>query len=220
MLKKRYLIIATIITFMLAAGITLAFMLSSTQNVTNDFTPAVVTCRTNLSYSDAAGNIETDEKNDSDTNAITDGDSTIDNDTDLNGNTGNNIESSGDSNTDGESLIDYVTVTNTGNISEYIRIRVISHWEDESGNIVGKASEMPELTISNDWMYDDENDVYYYSEPVEVNKDTSNLLTQSYTLKSDTYNDKTVYQVVEFLSEAIQAEPQKAVTEAWGITVE
>ena len=112
-----------------------------------------------------------------------------------------------------------ICVKNTGNIDEFIRIRLVSYYVDNSGAIVGRASsDYPALTLKSGWIAG-ANHTYYYTQPVVANASTT-ILCEPITLRTKTLVDGTeVKQVIEVFAEAIQANPEKAVTEAWGVTV-
>lgn len=112
-----------------------------------------------------------------------------------------------------------ITVKNTSNIDAYVRVRLVSYWQDEEGNVVGVKSEMPEVKITSDWTKG-ENDTYYCTKPVKPNGVTPELLATPIILTQMDENGKTIYQVVEVFAEAIQAdgvtdEGVSAVEYAW-----
>ena len=112
-----------------------------------------------------------------------------------------------------------IKVKNTGNTDAYIRVRLVSNWVDEKGNVIGKSSEEPLFTpdawLSSDWFKFGEN--YYYRKPVKAGEITNDIFASGayLTLKEDSKD--MVYQSVEILAEAIQAEPEKAVSRAWNL---
>ena len=110
-----------------------------------------------------------------------------------------------------------IKVRNDSNIACYLRVRLVSYWQNGNGEIVGKASVMPAVDFDGaNWLADRENDTYYYKTAVEPGKQTEhNLLKTTIVLAEDTFNGETVYQVVQVFAEAIQAEPKKAVQNAW-----
>ena len=56
--------------------------------------------------------------------------------------------------------------------------------------------------------------------PVEPGKATE-ILCEPFTLgETQLENGSTVYQVIEVIAEAVQAEPSDAAQEVWGVTVE
>lgn len=133
-----------------------------------------------------------------------------------------------------------IQVENTSNVPVYIRLKVITYWQDSKGNIVGKFDN-PKMVFNYDkekWYCVDDTldnptngDLYYYrsSVPATAGASTTNLFASGNTITLDTLtetvtnNGATVtyhyYQVVEFIAEAIQAEPTKAVEESWGVTI-
>ena len=109
-----------------------------------------------------------------------------------------------------------ITVENTGNIDAYIRVRLVSYWIDESGAIVSKSSEMPTFGIADDWIPDAGNYTYYYTKKVAPDAFTTTLLNSAITLRLSYEGYR---QVVEVFAEAIQAEPDEAVTDSWNVTI-
>ena len=112
-----------------------------------------------------------------------------------------------------------IRVENTGNIKEFLRLRLVSYFVDENGNVSGsEPSAYPDITLNDKWIAGAEH-TYYYPEPIEPQKLTP-ALCEPFTLeKRLTQDGKTVYQVVEVFAEAIQAEPNAAAAEAWNVTV-
>lgn len=109
-----------------------------------------------------------------------------------------------------------VQIENTGNIDAYLRVRFVSYWVDSNGNVVPKASEMPDITMADGWLKGS-NGTYYYTVPVAPDGLTDNLLAAPMILRQD---DNGYLQVVEVFAEAIQSEPAKAVTGSWSVTVD
>ncbi len=108
-----------------------------------------------------------------------------------------------------------ITVTNTGTIAAYVRVRLTSYWLNGSGNIGAKSSEMPSFTLGDGWIYDEGNATCYYTKPLEPGETTPNMLASVITLKEDDGYTQTL----DLLSEAIQAEPTTAVEDAWSVSV-
>ena len=112
-----------------------------------------------------------------------------------------------------------VQITNTGSTDAYIRATYVVNWVDEQGNI---AAAVPEsysysLTENPDSKWTKGSDGYfYYTSPVAPGASTEgSLLTCTVT-----YPESPEYTLsVEILAEAIQSTPDKAVQEAWGVTV-
>lgn len=112
-----------------------------------------------------------------------------------------------------------VCVKNTGNVAAYLRIRLVSYYVDDNGDIAGRvSSQYPALTPRNGWISGADH-TYYYPTPVEPDAKTG-ILCGPITLDTVKLADGTpVYQVLEVFAEAIQAEPVGAVQEAWKVTV-
>ena len=112
-----------------------------------------------------------------------------------------------------------IRVENTGNVKEFIRLKLVSYYVDSNGDIAGKAaSQYPNLTLKNGWLAGADH-TYFFPYPVEPGKATE-ILCEPFTLgQTQLENGSTVYQVIEVIAEAVQAEPISAVREAWGVTV-
>ncbi len=113
-----------------------------------------------------------------------------------------------------------VTVKNTGNVDAYIRAQIIVTWVDEKRNPYGGA--VPALgtdyTItwpeSSDWTKGSDG-FYYYKQPVAPDDSTTNLFDELKVVE----NLEGYRLSVEILSQSIQAEPEEAVENAWGMSV-
>lgn len=126
-----------------------------------------------------------------------------------------------------------VKVENTSNVDAYIRLRVVTYWQDSKGNIVAMTS--PEIKFSGEWKYDSEkwiydktNQTFYHKDPVKAGAMTEELLKLDSDFKGITLEPKQVtvnkitydyYPVVTFIAEAIQSQPAKAVSESWNVTI-
>ena len=112
-----------------------------------------------------------------------------------------------------------IRVENTGNVREFLRLKMVSYYVDANGDIVGTvSSQYPTLSLKNGWIAG-ANRTYYYPYPVEPGSLTG-ILCEPFTLGQTQLADSTaVYQVIEVIAEAVQAEPISAVQEAWGVTV-
>ena len=113
-----------------------------------------------------------------------------------------------------------IRVENTGNVKEFIRLRLVSYYVDSNGDIAGTAaSQYPDLTLKNGWLAGADH-TYFFPYPVEPEKATE-ILCEPFTLgQTQLENGSTVYQVIEVIAEAVQAEPSDAAQEVWGVTVE
>lgn len=112
-----------------------------------------------------------------------------------------------------------ITVSNTGKIDSFIRVRFVSYWVNASGEIVGKPSETPAPAYNSaEWDYDEAQYTYYCKKAIAAGKSTPELLSGNMVLREDVFNGETVYQVVEVIAEAIQANPADAASQAWNRT--
>lgn len=122
-----------------------------------------------------------------------------------------------------------IKVENKSNIKTYIRLRVVAYWQDSKGNVVARTS--PEIKFGSNWQYDTENWFYdsiektfYHKSPVLAGDLTSELLKNSIVLNAVTEDvngvEFTYHPVITFIAEAVQAEPNGAVTYAWGVDVD
>lgn len=107
-----------------------------------------------------------------------------------------------------------ISVKNTGNVPAYLRVRLVTWWEDENKNIVGKPSDVLNFDYNKDWIK--VGDTYYYKAPVNAGSEIK-FTSSSINSKGDTFNEVTVKQVIHVISEAIQSEPRDAVTKSWKI---
>ena len=130
-----------------------------------------------------------------------------------------------------------IAVKNTSNIDAYIRLKIITYWEDSKGTVVARASKPINFALGADWIADpNELNMYYYALPVKPGESTGELLgtvdgkkekivldvvTKDVTDQASgvtiTY---TYYQVVEIMAEAIQSVPDKAVEDSWKVVVD
>ena len=106
-----------------------------------------------------------------------------------------------------------ITVKNTGNIDAYIRVRLVSYWVNEDGNVAPKSSAViSNFTPDENWIKGS-NNTYYYTAKVPAGNSTFDLLDgDSITLEPA---DDGTTQVIDVFAEAIQAEPAEAVTNSW-----
>ena len=132
-----------------------------------------------------------------------------------------------------------IKIQNTSNIEAYLRMKIITYWQDSKGNIVA----IPPKTLAID--YDDahwflQDGYYYYKHPVpagdvtsyDLLRDKATISLETYTPKDDDENDVendgednddvtyTYYPVVEIVSEAFQSRPAHAVESNWGVAVD
>lgn len=110
-----------------------------------------------------------------------------------------------------------ITVQNTSNIPAYLRVRLVTYWVDGEGNVAAKSSRDLSITPAKDWIAGEDN-TFYYAKPVAPGASTPELLASGTTIVLTEENG--FLQVVDVFAEAIQAEPTKAVTESWKVTVD
>lgn len=110
-----------------------------------------------------------------------------------------------------------ITVKNTGNIDAYLRVRFVSYWVNGEGNVVGKPSQMPAISVTDAWIPGSEN-TYYHKAAVAPEAFTQELLSQPIILAD--VSSEGYYQVVEVFADAIQSLPESAVESSWKVTVE
>ena len=109
-----------------------------------------------------------------------------------------------------------ITVKNTGNIDAYLRVRMVTYWINADNEIVPVASQMPAYTVHSDWLPLGDH-TYCYVYPVAPGNTTpANLLATQMTLET---SEEGYRQVVAVFAEAIQANPDNAVEEAWIVKV-
>lgn len=97
-------------------------------------------------------------------------------------------------------------VENTGKIPAYIRVAVVANTVDAEGNITD-AADVRDKLASSGWT--EVNGYYYYNGVVQPKETTADILGADGI-------DLTGIQVT-ILASAIQAEPDSAVAQAWGV---
>lgn len=110
-----------------------------------------------------------------------------------------------------------ITVENTGNVGVYIRVKLISYWEDSDGKITSEPSETLALNLdTQNWIKGSEN-TYYFKSALKPGQNTPSLC-ESFTLQSKkSENDTNIYQVVQIIPEAIQSELQSEISKVWNV---
>ena len=113
-----------------------------------------------------------------------------------------------------------VSVKNTGDITAYLRATFVVMWMAEDGSVYGVApKEGVDYSIQlaeSHWQLGNDG-FYYYSLPVASGATTENLIN-SLIIRSEPPEDG--YKLnVHVAATAIQAEPSRAVEDAWGATV-
>lgn len=112
-----------------------------------------------------------------------------------------------------------ITAKNTGNTTVFLRLRLSACWVDGTGKVTGTPSvPLPKITLRQNWL-DGGNGLYYYALPVEPEQSTTVLCEPMRMGTSVSPTGAAVYQQITVLAEAVQALPEKAAQEAWGVTV-
>lgn len=108
-----------------------------------------------------------------------------------------------------------VTAKNTGDIPAYIRILLVTYRVNDAGERIGGTAVIPSFTPGAGWTVKD--GYYYYNKPVAPGDVPDEPLIGDSGIVLSKYDDADGgKQVVEVIAEAIQAEPEDAVQEAWG----
>lgn len=137
-----------------------------------------------------------------------------------------------------------VTIKNTSDIPAYIRVRVVTYWEDSKGNPAltpqSKTCNLNAITtLGEGWIEspapakDAKCRTFYYTLPVNPQESTGSDLLGGKKIVLDSYSKVddgityTYHQVVDILAEAVQAMPYEdigggevvafAPYEAWGV---
>lgn len=113
-----------------------------------------------------------------------------------------------------------VTVTNSSqDVDAYIRATAVITWKNASGEVYGMAPKENthyEINYGSDWLPGDDG-FYYYKNKV-AKRATTNPFVVTCTVLAAAPEEG--YKLsVDIITQGIQAEPPKAVTESWGVTV-
>lgn len=112
-----------------------------------------------------------------------------------------------------------ITAENTGSTTVFLRLRLSVCWVDAKGNTTGTPSvPLPQITLRQNWL-DAGDGLYYYALPVKPGESTAVLCEPMRMGTSVSPTGAPVYQQITVLAEAVQALPEKAAQEAWGVTV-
>ena len=113
-----------------------------------------------------------------------------------------------------------VKIENTSDIDAYIRADIVVTWQDEAGNVLGEkpalGTDYTMTQTSTDWK--EIKGLYYYTKKVSPNAPdnfTTNLIDSCTPKVTAPVKGYTLH--VEILAEAIQAEPDTAIIDAWGV---
>jgi len=100
-----------------------------------------------------------------------------------------------------------ITVTNTGKSPVYVRVRLVSYYEDADGNVLPQASPTLSFTKGSKWV--PLGNYYYYNAPLAAGDTTEDLLGTDLAMSEG--------QVIEVMADTVQATPAQAVKDAWGV---
>lgn len=112
-----------------------------------------------------------------------------------------------------------VTIQNTSDVEVYVRATIVANWVDANGNIIApavKGTDYTDFTPAEGWVLRD--GYYYWTSPVAVNGHTGELINECKPIASAKPEGADHLQMT-ILSQAIQAEPEQAIKEAWGVTI-
>lgn len=119
---------------------------------------------------------------------------------------------------DGE-VKEHVKLENRGDIDAFVRAMVVVTWQDEAGNVYAQAPVAgTDYTIT--WGtegWTKVGDYYYYNSSIAPGEFTKELIKECKPVEGKA--PEGYYLTVEILSDSIQAEPEDAVKEAWGVTI-
>lgn len=112
-----------------------------------------------------------------------------------------------------------VSIKNTSDIPVYIRASIVVTWKDPSGNVYGQLPVAgTDYTISYGTGWTRQGDYWYCNSEVAVGANTTELIS-SCTVEEGATIPEGYALSVEIIAEAIQSQPDRAVKDAWGVTV-
>lgn len=109
-----------------------------------------------------------------------------------------------------------VNVTNTSDIAAFIRVKLVTYRVNDAGQRIGGKAEI-DFTPGTGWVK--YGDFYYYTKPVAPNATPETALIDQITLTRSYDDADGGKQVIEVMAEAIQSQPERAVGQAWGVTI-
>lgn len=115
------------------------------------------------------------------------------------------------------SLKKNVNVINTGGVSAYVRVKLVTYRVNESGQTIGGSATIPSFDLGEGWFEQD--GFYYYSKPVPSQAEPAADLIGAEGIQLISYTDADGgRQAVEVMAEAIQSDPIAVVAETWLVT--
>ena len=110
-----------------------------------------------------------------------------------------------------------VNVKNTSDIDAFIRVKLVTYRVNDAGQRIGGKAGIPDFIPGTNWVEHD--GFYYYTLPVAPGATPATDLIDSITLESSYGDADGGKQVIEVMAEAIQSQPDRAVQQAWNVTV-
>ena len=111
-----------------------------------------------------------------------------------------------------------VNVTNTSDIAAFIRVKLVTYRVNSDGQRIGGTATIPTFTPGDGWV--EYEGFYYYTKPVAPGEKPKTDLIGTEGIKLAQYTDADGgKQVIEVMAEAIQSQPDRAVQQAWGVTI-
>lgn len=107
-----------------------------------------------------------------------------------------------------------IAVQNDGNIPAFARIKLTAYWQKNDDTILGKTAVVPSFSISSGWFLKD--GIYYCRNVIAPSGLTPNLLASEIPLTVDADGNRLV---IDVFAELIQAQPDAAAADAWGVSV-
>ena len=114
-----------------------------------------------------------------------------------------------------------VQIENTGSTDAYIRATYVVNWLDKNGNIAASDPEgySYDLKENPDGKWVKKGGYFYYLTPVAPTTSTPGSLLECTVTYPENLENPEYTLSVEILATAIQSNPARAVTEAWGISI-
>lgn len=110
-----------------------------------------------------------------------------------------------------------VNVRNTSDVPAYLRVKLVTYRVNDKEQHIGGTATIPNFTPGEGWVK--YGDYYYYTNPVDAESTPKTVLINSIPLTGSYDDADGGKQVIEVMAEAIQSVPEKAVGEAWGVTI-
>lgn len=114
-----------------------------------------------------------------------------------------------------------VVIRNDGNVDIYVRVALMPAWvlydDDGVAEYLGYAVDEVNLTTLNGWIRI--GDYYYYTTPLAPGASTTKLVGSDGLMAPINRPHKDANYKVDVISSSIQANPTKAVSDAWNVEV-